>query len=158
MTSWLTASLDRTRFVYFVDSFDYALFFQRSDTTVDLVHEKKYTYLPSFDVQEFDRGSAVFQSAEDFRYAYGSPDAGMNNIYVLYAGKQSTGEVANNDAVWRAFTNQVHVYNWEGAKPGQISLDKEVFNIAVSTDEKTIFGIHFDKEMNPTVIKGTQKD
>lgn len=67
MTGRLTASLDRTRFAYFADSFDYALFFQRSDTTVNLVHEQKYTYLPSFDVQEFDRGSAVFQPAEDFR-------------------------------------------------------------------------------------------
>lgn len=109
--------------------------------------------MPSFDVQEFDRGSAVFQPADDFRYAYGSPDAGINNIYVLYSVKQSTGEVANNDADWRAFTNQVHVYNWEGAKLGQILLGKEVFNIAVSADEKFIFGIHFDKEMNPTVIK-----
>lgn len=157
MTGRLTASLDRIRFAYFADSFDYALFFQRSDTTVNLVHEQKYTYLPSFDVQEFDRGSAVFQPDEDFRYAYGSPDAGLNNIYVLYSGKQSTGEVANNDADWRTFTNQVNVYNWEGAKLGQILLDKEVFNIAVSTDESSIFGIHFDKEMNPTVIKAMGK-
>jgi hypothetical protein len=155
MTGRLTASSDRRYFAYFADSFDYALFFQRNGTDAAQVSERKHTFLPSFEVQEFGGGSAVFLPAGDYTYTFGSPDSGKNNYFVLYSGKQSSDVSQSEGAEWRAFTNRVHVYSRQGNKVKELMLDREVFNIAVNLDESMLYGIHFDSEMNPTIIKAT---
>lgn len=155
MTGRLTASPDRRYFAYFADSFNYALFFQRSGTDAAKISERMFTFLPSFEVKEFGGGSAVFLPAEDYTYTYGSPDSGKNNYFVLYSGKKSADVTQSEGAEWRAFTNRVHVYSWQGTKVKELKLDREVFNFAVNLDESMLFGILFDNEMNPTIIKAT---
>lgn len=152
MTGRVTASPDRMWFAYFADSFDYALFFQHNNSETSLVRNHPFTFLPSFDVQVYDGGSAVFLPGPDYTYTFGSPDSGIENYFVLYSGKRSKDTALNDDAEWRAFTNTIRVFNRKGEMQRQLLIDTEVFSIAVSWDEQEIFGIHYNRDMVPAII------
>lgn len=152
MTGRLTANADRTHFAYFADSFDRAIFFKRNGMEVFEINKKPYTFLPDFEVLSYG-GSSILKEGLEYIYTYGSPDAGSKNYYVLYSGKSSSDTELNSDAEWRAFTKRVLVYNWNGVQEREFFLDKEVFIISVSHYEQIIYGIHFDRDMTPSIIK-----
>jgi len=97
--------------------------------------------------------SSILIEGSGYTFTFGSPDAGSENYYVLFSGKTSNDTELNSDAEWRAFTNRITVYNWHGVQEREFFLDKDVFIITVSQDEKTIYGIHYDSDMTPSIIK-----
>lgn len=152
MSGRITANHDRSYFAYFADSFDHALFFHRSDTEIRQIHEQTFTFIPDYTVENIG-GSAILNEGDSYTYTFGSPDSGFENYYVLYSGKTSEDTEFEEGAEWRAFTNIVKVYNWQGSKERAIYLDIDVFIITVSHDEQSLFGINYDEGMNPSIIK-----
>lgn len=59
-------------------------------------------------------------------------------IYALYIGR-STGDIRQKSKVLDDFSNEIHVWNWDGEPVKRIFLDRNIFSFEVSSDDKTLF-------------------
>ena len=63
-------------------------------------------------------------------------------IYLLYSGKVIDPKKPSDQVK----SSEIQVFNWDALPVEKISLDKEIFNIAISENEKKIYGIIHDPE------------
>jgi len=154
-SGFLAASSERTHLAYFADSFDRALFYQRSGEEIELINEYDYSFLPEFEVKDFG-GSSMLTSAENHRTAFIHPVAGKSHYFVLYSGKNAE-DVKKEGAMGKSFTNLVKVFDWQGNEVHEILLDKNISILSVSYDESILYGMTFNEDFMATVFKANIK-
>lgn len=145
MTGNIAINEERTHFAHFSDSFDRILFYKIANGTPSLIHEKKHTFLPAFDVDDFG-SSSVMNPSKEYRGAYFSPIADNNYYYVLYSGKTIKDVKANEDVDWRYSSDTVQLFDFNGEEKGAIKLDQHVFKIALSDDKEHLFAVGFNSK------------
>jgi|AntRauTorckE6833_2_1112554.scaffolds.fasta_scaffold00169_25 hypothetical protein len=155
-TGKITANYKRDRFAYFADSFDWSLFYELDSDSLRLINENTYSYLPDFEVIDFG-SSSYLETGEEYKAAFASPVAGQSHYFVLYSGKTSEDVEMTEGAEWRAFTNRVKVFDFNGNEIQEIILDEDLFIITVNYDESMIYGITIDRELNPSILKAEIK-
>lgn len=155
-TGSIVGSPDRNNFAYFADSFDRAVFFERSSEKLEAIREIEATYLPSFEVKDFG-ASSFMQPSEEYKAAFYSPVSGYDNYFVIYSGKTNDEvdtELRNQEgAEWRAFSNKVFVYDFEGRKMDELIFDRDLFRIEVDLNQEYLFAIQVDRSLNYNILK-----
>lgn len=153
MSGRLAASPDRTRFAYFANTFDWALFFERNGDDIELIHEHGFSYLPEFNV----RNNGVITPSENYRAGFGHAVSGKEHYFVLYSGKNA--EEAEAEGVLAPhYTNRLKVFDWEGNEVREIQLDRAISIFTVNHDETKIYGINFNEDFEATVYVGDLKE
>lgn len=156
MTGKIAGNSERNRFAYFADSFDRAVFYYREGDEVALLKEHEYSFLPEFDLTDYG-SSSVLRPSEKYRGAFYSPVAGSKHYFVLYSGKTAADVEMKEGAEWRASSNIIKVFTWEGEEVSEIRLDRDLFMLAVNEEETKIFGIHLDKDLHVSVVSAEIK-
>jgi len=158
MTGRMAANSERTAFAYFADSFDRILFYEREEQQIELVKEQKYSFLPQFKVHDFG-ASSYMEPSDEYRGAFYSPVVSDHMYYVIYSGK-SLEDVSNQKdmevAEWRGHSSKIQIYDFNGVKNDEFTLDKEVFIIEVNNEGTVLFSIHFDGR-NYSILRSTLK-
>ena len=152
MTGRIAASSDRTKFAYFADSYDRILFFDKKGDEVALIKEKKFTFLPQFNVKDFG-SSSYMEASDDYKGAFYSPITRNESYYVLFSGKTSSDINQKGGPEWRASSNRIKIYNYSGVEKGEIILDKDVFVIELTENENQLFAMHINQNLINTIIK-----
>lgn len=152
----IAANYERNSFAYFADSFDWALFYGLKSDTLELIKEHSYSYVPDFEVIDYG-ASSYLETGENYKAAFASPAAGKSHYFVLYSGKTAEDVEMTEGAEWRAFTNRIKVFDFNGNEIKEIKLDKDLFVITVDYNENMIYGITVDRELNPSILKAKIK-
>ncbi len=154
MSGRLAKSPDGSKFAYFADTFDRALFYGIVGDSVVQLHEQKHTYLPDFDVIDYGASSVLMPSLK-FKGGFYSPTSSSKRYFVLYSGRTAEDVELQEGAEWRGFSNRIIAYDWDGTEQGDFYIDKDVFIIDVSEDEKEFYAIHVNRKLEQFIIKAT---
>lgn len=152
----LAANSGRTKFAYFADAFDWALFFENKGGHIELFRELEFSFLPEFDVQTFNGGSAVLRPSEKYRATFRYPVAGKEHYFVLYSGK-SAADVEREGGLGTTFTNRLYAFDWTGTLSKEFILSEDISIFTINDDESKIFAITFNKDFEATVLSGKLK-
>jgi hypothetical protein len=155
MTGSIASNSDRTKFAYFADSFNWALFFERKGDRVEFLREYEYSFLPEFTVKKFGR-SSMLVPAKNYRSAFEYPVSGQKHYFVLYSGKSSE-DVKKEGGLSSTFTNRIKVFNWKGKEITEIFLSENVGIFTTNYNEDMVYAITFNKNSEATVLKAPIK-
>lgn len=92
--------------------------------------------------ESMNRQSRAMQS-QNFTENYYRICSTNDYIYALYSGKtRSENNVDQTSAVFVPydFSNEIHVWDWEGNPIKRIQLDRQIFDFGVNTDDKLLIG------------------
>ena len=154
MSGRLAKIPDGSRFAYFANTFDRALFYGIVGDSVVQLHEQKHTFLPEFDVIDYGASSVMMRSIK-FKGGFYSPTASSKRYFVLYSGRTAEDVELQEDTDWRGFSNRIIAYDWDGIEQGDFYIDKDVFIIDISEDEKELYAIHVNSKSEQFIIKAT---
>lgn len=78
--------------------------------------------------------------------------ASNSSIYLLYSGRSRAMAPKDEKSagMWKSFSDQVYVLDWSGYPKTKYTLDREVLNIVISSDEKYLYAIDYNK---PDIVK-----
>jgi hypothetical protein len=95
---------------------------------------------PRFTV-ETAQGQPTMGSGDDMRFGYTGAGAAGDRIYALFSGRTREGYGPDS-----SFGRFIHVYDWAGALVRVLELDTPILSIAISPDERWVYGIRHDPE------------
>ncbi|MEM6806595.1 MAG: BF3164 family lipoprotein [Bacteroidota bacterium] len=78
--------------------------------------------------------------------------ASNSSIYLLFSGrsKAMAPKDEKSAGMWKSFSDQVFVLDWSGKPKAKYTLDREVLNVVISSDEKYLYAIDYNK---PDIVK-----
>ncbi|MEM6804756.1 MAG: BF3164 family lipoprotein, partial [Bacteroidota bacterium] len=78
--------------------------------------------------------------------------ASNSSIYLLFSGRSRAMAPKDEKSagMWRSLSDQVFVLDWSGKPKAKYTLDREVLNIVISSDEKYLYAIDYNK---PDIVR-----
>lgn len=153
MSGYLAANTERSRVAYFAEHYDkYSIYDISTLSNIHEITSHKNTYLPEFDVTNVGGNYYVDPSSES-RFAFRAPAPSTEYIFVPYSGKTETDIKVSETFEWRASTNRIKVFNWDGDEVKEIQLNHQVSVIDVDLKGQVLFGIHYNQNEEPHIIK-----
>lgn len=154
MGGYLGSNKNRSRIAFFASHYDKFEIYSYNPTTqsVKLIYSHSHSFLPKFDVFASGQSYALSPS-DDAMFAYKRPASGDSYMYVPYSGKTTDDIEEAEDIEWRAFTNRIKIYDWDGKEIRELRLNYEVTYITVNDEESALFGIMYNGDLEATIIK-----
>lgn len=103
-------------------------------------------FLPSGLQKMSYEGDNIIAATKDSKVGYIDMTSNASSIYLIFSGKD--GKDVKNPH----FSNLIRVLNWEGRKRYEFKIDKPIERIAVSLDNKYLYGVAESTNGEPEII------